>query len=140
MATDLHVAFWCNINGTRYKPGQKVTVENDDQAEMLIQDGLCRLNDDSADEDAVSGEGAGSAPAAAGGEDSGEDSGGSGGGAVPVTPDRSAPKAAWVEYAMSQGMPEGEARAASKTALIATYDPDPAPEPDPAPDPASSDS
>ncbi|WP_141575846.1 hypothetical protein [Actinomadura sp. WMMA1423] len=120
MATDLHVAFWCTINGRRHVPGDEVTVEDDDQAAMLIQDGLCRRADTHTPGEEGS---AGGAAEPDGHPDTDR------GGALVVKPDRSAPKGAWVDYAIRQGMPENEARAASKPALIASYDPDPDPDP-----------
>ncbi|MGI5201630.1 hypothetical protein ACQEU6_08620 [Spirillospora sp. CA-108201] len=115
MATDLHVAFWCTINGRRHVPGDEVTVEDDDQAAMLIQDGLCRRAD-TPEEERAGGAGEPGDPADPAGD-----------GGVVVKPDRTAPKGAWVDYAIRQGMAEAEARAASKQALIARYDPDPDP-------------
>lgn len=125
MATDLHVAFWCNIDGRRYTPGEEVTVEDDDKAAMLIRDGLCRRADASAEPDG--------SPAPA------EADGTSGRGGTAVKPDRSAPKPVWVDYAISQGMPETQARATSKTELVNKYDTPAEPEPEPGVEPGDAD-
>ncbi|WP_242890800.1 hypothetical protein [Actinomadura litoris] len=102
----LRVAFWATINGTRYLPGDEVTIDDDAYAAQLIQDGLCRPWDTT---DA--------APAAsqAGVADPGLEH-------APL-PERAAPKGEWVRYAIGQGMPEDEARAMSRADLIACHMP-----------------
>ncbi|MER6809987.1 hypothetical protein ABT299_11960 [Spirillospora sp. NPDC000708] len=106
----LRVAFWCTIDGTRYLPGDEVTIDDDAHAAQLIRDGLCRPWDN-ADAEAAA---AASPPAAA---EPGPDS-------MPL-PDRGASKGDWARYAVGQGMPEDEARAMSRTSLIARFAPDP---------------
>jgi hypothetical protein len=102
----LRVAFWCTIDGTRYLPGDEVTLDDDAHAAQLIRDGLCRPWDND-DAPAVAADGAAADPVPA---------------AVPV-PDRAASKAEWSRYALAQGMGEDEARSMSKVDLIARYAP-----------------
>jgi hypothetical protein len=138
VSTRLYVAFWCRINGSRFRPGDDVTVENDDQAATLIRDGLCRRWEDRDDPDQPTATGDGQppepgwpspdAPSAGNELDAAGSSGQPAGdgrppadGSPATAPDPAASKTVWTRYAVAQGMSEDEAKATPKADLIARY-------------------